>query len=373
MRLGFDAKLAFYNRRGLGNYSRETLRILTSLAPENQYYLFTPSIDPSLGFTCPDNVKVQVPKNGNGKLAQACWRTFKITQEAEKLGLDLYHGLSHELPSGIEKTAIRTVVTMHDLLFIKHPELFPAFDRMMYRKKYLHSCNIADRIIAVSEQTKRDLMELTDIDANKIDVVYQGCRPEFKIKATETQKQRLKEQYRLPDHFLLNVGAIEPRKNQLLILNALIAEKMEIPVVIAGQKTDYLKDLQAFVAHHGLQRQVTLLPDFPAAELPTLYQCASIFVFPSLYEGFGIPVIEALESGLPVIAATGSCLEESGGPSSVYVSPHDEHELAERIVQLLNDEARRATMIQNGHEYAERFSDTAICQRLTRIYKTLLP
>ena len=373
MKIGFDAKRAFNNRRGLGNYSRETLRILTSLAPENQYFLFTPCIDPIIGFNCPDNAFVKEPKNGNGKLAQSCWRTFSIAKEAEKLGLDLYHGLSHELPSGIEKTEIRTVVTMHDLLFVKHPELFPAFDRMMYRKKYLSSCHIADRIIAVSELTKRDLLELTDIDAGKVEVVYQGCRPEFKVKASDEQKRNLKEKYRLPDQFLLNVGAIEPRKNQLLILKALQSGHIDMPLVIAGQSTDYLGELRSFIAQNQLQQQVTLLPDFPSSELPILFQSALIFVFPSIYEGFGIPVIEALTSGIPVIAATGSCLEESGGQSSVYVSPNDENELAEHLQQLLNNEVQRNLMIQNGLDYAKRFSDEAICQQIFRIYNDLMP
>lgn len=371
MRIGFDAKRAFNNRRGLGNYSRETIRILTSLAPDNQYFLFTPSIDSDIDYHVPENANI-VSSGNKGKTAQAWWRTFGIKKEAEQMKLDIYHGLSHELPLGIEKTGIHTVLTMHDLLFINHPELFPAFDRMMYRKKYLHSCRIADRVIAVSEQTKRDLLALTTIDENKIEVVYQGCRSEFKEKVSEEQKRLLKQQYRLPDQFLLNVAAIEPRKNQMLILKALANGRIDMPLVIAGQKTDYLKEIMSYIEHHGLQDKVTLLPDVPASDLPTLYQSALLFVFPSLYEGFGIPVVEALVSGLPIIAATGSCLEESGGPDSIYVSPHDEDELAESIQQLLDDDTKRETMIQKGYGYAERFSDAAICQQITRIYNTLL-
>lgn len=372
MKIGFDAKRAFNNPRGLGNYSRETLRILSSLAPENQYYLFTPDIRSEIGFACPQNANLST-SNKKWKLAQSLWRTFGITREAEQLKLDLYHGLSHELPVGIEKTGIRTVLTMHDLLFLRHPELFPTIDRLMYKKKYLHSCSISDIIIAVSNKTKQDLLELSDIDPNKVKVVYQGCRPEFKKQASDDQKRKLREKYRLPKEFLLNVAAIEPRKNQLLILKAMVSKKLEIPLVIAGQKTDYLKELEFFAEKQGLQHQVTILPDFPAEELPILYQCATVFVFPSYYEGFGIPIIEALESGLPVIAATGSCLEESGGPDSLYVSPHDEHGLAEQIQNLLDDPARRETMVERGHAYAQRFSDQAICQQLTRIYQNLLP
>lgn len=372
MRIGFDAKRAFNNSRGLGNYGRDTIRILSSLAPENQYYLFTPDLRTDIGFTTPSNTFLQTAHT-TGKLSKSIWRTIGITQEAKKLGLEIYHGLSHELPYGIEKTGIRTALTMHDLLFLHHPELFPAFDRLMYKKKYLHSCSITDIIIAVSDKTKQDLLELVGIDAGKIKVVYQGCRSEFKIKATEAQKQELREKYRLPKEFLLNVGALEARKNQLLILKALIAGKLKIHLVIAGQKTDYVRELEDFIIQQGLQRQVTLLPNIPAAELPILYQCASIFVFPSLYEGFGIPVLEALESGLPVIAATGSCLEESGGPDSLYASPHHEEAWAEKIQALLDDDHLREDMVEKGHEYAQRFSDQAICRQLIQIYQNLLP
>lgn len=371
MRIGFDAKRAFNNRRGLGNYSRETLRILTSLAPENQYHLFTPGIDASIGFACPPNAILQTSEK-NGKLSQSLWRTFSIAKEAERLGLDIYHGLSHELPYGIEKTKIHTVITMHDLLFLNHPELYPAFDRMMYRKKYLRSCKVADRIVASSEQTKRDLLELTDVDANKVEVVYQGCRPEFKMKVKEAQKQQLRKQYGLPENYLLNVGAIEPRKNQLLILKALKAGHIDMPLVIAGQGTDYLKELQSYMDQQGLQGQVIILPNFPFADLPALYQCASVFVFPSIYEGFGIPMVEALTSGIPVIASTGSCLEESGGPNSLYVSPDDEEALASGINKILSDKQLRDAMVTQGLDYAQRFSDEAIAKNLITTYTSLL-
>ena len=287
--------------------------------------------------------------------------------------MEIYHGLSHELPVGIEKTRIRTVVTMHDLLFLTHPEWFPAFDRLMYRKKYLHSCKVANRIVAVSEQTKNDLVRKAGIEASRIEVVYQGCQPCFKIQVSEYQKDIIRKKYHLPQHFLLNVAAMEPRKNQLLILKSLVAGHLDIPLVIAGRKTNYLNDFQQFIIQHQQQSQVLLLSDVPFEDLPALYQCATVFIYPSLYEGFGIPVVEALESGVPVIAATGSCLEESGGPSSMYVSPFDEEELAEKIHKILNDNDLQNNMIEQGHVYAQRFSDANIAQHLTRIYNHLQP
>ena len=226
MRIGYDAKRAFNNHRGLGNYSRETLRILASHFPDLQLNLFTPKIDSSIRFDRPQNANIIQPKR---HFMTSLWRTFGITKEAERCHLDLYHGLSHELPVGIEKTCIPTVVTMHDLIFIRHPELYPFIDRTFYKTKYLRSCRVADRIIAVSQQTKNDLIELANIREEKISVVYQGCHPLFCNHLSESQKEIVKNKYHLPDTFLLNVGAIEPRKNQLLILKALKATSALAP------------------------------------------------------------------------------------------------------------------------------------------------
>lgn len=366
MRIGYDAKRAFNNSRGLGNYSRDTIRIVASRYPELQLDLFTPKTDPSIPFACPDNATLILPRHA---FLTSAWRTFGIAKEAKKRRLSLYHGLSHELPYGIEKTGIPTVVTMHDLIFVRHPELYPFFDRKSYRTKYLRSCRVANHIIAVSQQTKNDLIDLWHIEAEKISVVYQGCHPDFAIQVSENQKETIRNKYHLPDTFLLNVGAIEPRKNQLLILKALVAGAIDIPLVIAGKQTYHISELQQYIESHKLTNQVYLLPNVAFADLPTLYQSASLFVFPSTYEGFGIPVVEALTSGVPVIAATGSCLEESGGPDSLYVDPDDEAALAVGIKEILSDSQKRGMMIAKGLSYAQRFSDATVADNLIRIYK----
>ena len=368
MRIGYDAKRAFNNHRGLGNYSRETLRILASHFPDLQLDLFTPKIDSSIRFDCPQNANIIQPKR---HFMTSLWRTFGITKEAERRHLDLYHGLSHELPVGIEKTCIPTVVTMHDLIFIRHPELYPFIDRYLYKTKYLHSCRIADRIIAVSQQTKNDLIELANIREEKISVVYQGCHPLFCNHLSESQKEIVKNKYHLPDTFLLNVGAIEPRKNQLLILKALKAKALDIPLVIAGRKTEYITELQQFITRNQLEKQVFILPNVDFDDLPALYQSAFLFIYPSQYEGFGIPVVEALQSCVPVIAAKGSCLEESGGPGSCYVSPDDADELAEQITTILQNNELRSSMIVQGKTYASQFSDKSIANHLMQIYTEL--
>lgn len=369
MRIGYDAKRAFNNHRGLGNYSRDTIRIVASHFPDFQLDLFTPKNDSSIRFDCPKNATIIQPKHG---FMTSLWRTFGITKEAEKRHLDLYHGLSHELPVGIEKSRIPTVLTMHDLIFIRHPELYPFIDRKLYKTKYLRSCRVADRIIAVSQQTKNDLIELWGIDEKKISVVYQGCHPNFCKQVSENQKEMVRKKYNLPENYLLNVGAIEPRKNQLLILEALKAGAIDEPLVIAGRTTDYINELQQFIEKKKLQGQVHILSNVDFDDLPALYQNASIFIYPSHFEGFGIPIVEALQSGVPVIAAKGSCLEESGGPDSRYVSPHDAEELAEQIMIIERDNNLKNSIVKKGKAFAQQFSDEAIANHLIALYRSLI-
>lgn len=372
MKIGLDAKRAFNNFRGLGNYSRDTIRIISSQLPENQYFLFTPKIYPSLDFSFGGNCSVIQPYSAGGKFFSSLWRTFGITECARKRHLDVYHGLSHELPYGIEKTRIRTIVTIHDLIFMKFPELYPLIDRTLYKMKYLRSCRIADKVVAVSEQTKQDLMELSGIEEEKIIVIYQGCSPIFRQYISDTSKENIRLKYQLPNNFVLNVGAIEKRKNQKLILDALLVCRLDFPLVIVGRETEYTNFLKEYIRKHRLEQRVTLLSNVPMRELPAIYQMASLFVYPSLSEGFGIPIIEAMQSGLPVIAATGSCLEESGGEGSLYVSPNDAYELAEQISNVLENDNLRKQMLEKNKSHLFLFSDETIAGKLKKIYNEII-
>lgn len=368
MKIGIDAKRAYNNFRGLGNYSRDTIRILSSEIPENQYFLFTPKINSDIHFDTGKNCSVVLPPSPLKKHLSSLWRTFSLTTEAREKHLDVYHGLSHELPYGIEKTGIRTVVTMHDLIFLKFPQLYPFIDRTLYRIKYLHSCRIADQVVAISEQTRCDLIEMVGIEEQKITVIYQGCNPIYRQQVPAALKEEIRNKYKLPQQYVFNVGALEERKNQKLILEAMLLCRTDFPLVIAGRDTDYARQLKTFIQKHHLEQHVTLLPDVPLSDLPALYQMASLFVYPSLFEGFGIPILEAMQSGLPVIAATGSCLEESGGEGSLYVSSQSAEELAEQISFVLEDESQRNKMLKKNKLHLKLFSDETIAQNLKKVY-----
>lgn len=369
MKIGFDAKRAFNNRRGLGNYSRDTIRILWEQLPDNQYVMFTPTGIDSLFPAAPDYGTIVQPTTFFDKMCPSFWRTRHVCSDIDRLQLDVFHGLSHELPYGIEKLNIRKIVTIHDLIFLQYPELYPLIDRYLYKTKYLHSCQIADTVIAISEQTKRDLIDLAHVNEDKIEVIYQGCNRIFAKKLDETDKKRIREKYHLPETFMLNVGAIEKRKNQEVLLKAMAIEQIDCPLVLIGSPTAYLNELKAFIAQHHLDNRVFILSGVATDELPALYQSSSVFLYPSIFEGFGIPILEALYSGVPVIAATGSCLEESGGANSRYVAPHDAAHWADEICNVINDSDLRNSMTQNNATHLAQFSDENIAKRLLSVYR----
>jgi len=371
-KIGFDAKRAFYNSRGLGNYSRDTIRILSHHQPDNEYFLFTPKTRNAIEFPFPSNCSVVQPESLFYKGCPALWRTFHECRKIKSLHLDIFHGLSHELPVGIEKTSARSVVTMHDVIFLKFPQLYTLIDRQLYKNKYLRSCKIADKVIAISEQTKRDLIEYIGIEEQKIEVIYQGCNPIFQQKCSEDKLSAVKKKYNLPGQYLLNVGAIERRKNQGLIIQALISGHIDIPLVILGKPTEYIDELKNMIDKHHIESKVLFLTNVPNDDLPAIYQMAEIFIYPSIFEGFGIPIIEALYSKVPVITSKGSCFEETGGPETCYIDHDQKEELIAAINDLLNDTPKRKKMVDAGLSYIEKFSDSNISRSLINVYQQLL-
>jgi glycosyltransferase involved in cell wall biosynthesis len=370
MKIGFDGKRATQNFTGLGNYSRYMLKILAEFYPENQYAVFVPApAQKPLSLLEYPSIHFQYPKN---QLFKIFWRTIGICKDLKKEKIDLFHGLSNEIPIGLKKIGIPSVVTIHDLIFYRYPQYYPYFDRKIYELKVRYASKHADKIIAVSEQTKLDLINFFNVEESRIEVIYQNCDPIFLSEVTEHEKTRIRNTYNLPEEFLLNVGTIETRKNSLLIVKALKKLQDNIHLVIIGKETPYTQVVKNFIANNNLMSRVHFLKNVSFQDLPGIYQQASIFIYPSVFEGFGIPVVEALSSGIPVIAATGSCLEEAGGKNSIYVDPNDSDELANQINLLINNTEKRELMIRSGFEHINNFSNQQIADKLFKLYQNLI-
>jgi glycosyltransferase involved in cell wall biosynthesis len=369
MRIGFDAKRAVQNFTGLGNYSRFILDIL-SRNGQDKCVLYAPKhrdnkeLDPILERK---NVSILYPHTFLSRKLSALWRIWSISKDLCQSNLDLFVGLSNELPLNIHRSGVKSLLVVHDLIFLRYPQYYAAIDRNLYIYKYRESCRHADHIVAVSEQTKRDLISFWGIDEQKISVVYQGCNPMFGQPVDEARFAQLREKYQLPERFVLNVGSIEDRKNLLLIVQALEQLPEEITLVAIGKNTPYAEKVKKYIQTHHLEHRVRILHKVPHEELPVFYRMAGVFVYPSRFEGFGIPILEAIRSHVPVIAATGSCLEEAGGPDSLYVDPDDATTLAQYIRRIWNDADLSARMVEKSLKYAERFEKDAIEREMRKV------
>jgi len=372
MNIAFDAKRAFKNFTGLGNYSRFFIDALSQHYPEHQFLLFNATAQAPERFAPVlqrKNVSVHTAQGlWQAPLLKSLWRRQQLAKAAHQQGAHILHGLSNELPTGVPK-GLKTVVTIHDLLFMRYPELYKKADRLIYQRKVTQACQQAHCVVAISQQTKQDLVQMLNVPQHKIKIVYQGCHPAFKTPPAPSLLQQVQQQYKLPQQFMLTVGRIEPRKNARLIIEAMHKHQLNLPLVIAGRPTAHVQELKALVQQYGLDQKVQFLSNVPMAHLPALYALSSVFLYPSLFEGFGIPIIEALNIGVPVVSTQGGCFAEAGGPNSAYVNAQDAPALAQAVNNIVSSPATAAHMVQAGKTYAQRFDDLPLVQSMMNVYK----
>jgi glycosyltransferase involved in cell wall biosynthesis len=368
MRIGFDAKRAFLNASGLGNYSRNTLNALRKYCPGNEFILFTPEIKEGL-FEGYQHFKVVSPQNLVLKKLKSLWRSLLLVTLAKRHEVDIYHGLSNELPKGIRNSGIPSVVTIHDVVFMRYPEFYKPVDRKIYFKKVKHACKSANKIIAISQQTQNDLITFFKVPVHKVEVLYQ---PVSKVFFASPNTTDLQSRYNLPDRFILAVGTLEPRKNQLALLQAMYASGISIPVVFVGRATSYISRLKRFLAENDMSAKAVFLADLPEEDLAGLYQCAVLSVYISVFEGFGLPVIEAMACGCPVITSTVSVLPETAGDAAVLCNPAKPEEIGAKIKMLLENEALRNQLIEKGYKRAKLFHPEKYAHNLNTLYEKVL-
>lgn len=343
MQIGFEAKRLFLNDRGLGNYARNLLYGLVKYTSEHDYHLFTPKYSEShinTEYINANTLSIHTPTGLLGAISKSAWRSLGLGKDIKKNKIDVFHGLAQELPKDIRKSGSKSIVTIHDLIFLKHPEFYKPIDRKIYLSKARFAVQNADHIIAISEQTKGDIINTFKLPEEKISVIYQSCNEVFYDKRSTDELSFVQQKWNLPQDYILYVGALNENKNVKVILKALniLKGKLDIPLVIIGKGETYKKTLIEYATKHGLLKQLIFasnVADPTPLELSSFYQLASVFVFPSFYEGFGIPILESRFSDTPVIASNSSCLQEPGGEESFYFDPTKAEELADLIKSTL--------------------------------------
>jgi glycosyltransferase involved in cell wall biosynthesis len=376
MHIAFEAKRAFNNFTGLGNYSRFVISALKENYPEEHYSLYTPKIskrEEAANFY-KQNKEITVMPSGLWKAGsmKSAWRSKRIGKLAVKQKADVFHGLSNELPSGL-KDNIKKIVTIHDLIFLRYPDFYPFIDRKIYKKKFKSACNKADEIIAISEQTKTDIIDFFDVDSSKIKVIYQGVHPIYKQDLKTRRLLYLLDHYSLHQPYFLYVGSIEDRKNakDLVLAFKLVLEqvKHDLLLLIVGKKTDYQREVEKEINRLKLDQNVRIYNNIPFTELPYLYKGAVASVYPSSFEGFGIPVLESLAVGTSVVTGDQSAMKEAGGKHALYADPKNHEDLAAQMVKLAEDNDFNEQLIKGVDSHLEQFSSEKIAGDLMDLYQ----
>ena len=370
MVIGYDAKRAFCNGTGLGNYSRGVIAGAVATG-EVKAVIYTPYTEERFAHWHEglSSVTLRTPQ-ALWRCMPLVWRRMALAQHVDADGVQLYHGLSHELPVGLPAD-VRKVVTMHDLIVWRHPEWFSPVDVAIHRAKQRHACRVADVVVAISEQTKRDLIDIMHVPEEKIRVVYQSCDDIFwKWSAAGNQSlvSNVREKYHLPKRYVISVGTIEERKNQLCAVKALEQLPGDIALVLVGRpRGDYGHRVAALAGD-----RLRILSGAAFADFPALYAGAIASVYLSRFEGFGIPVLESLCCGTPVVTTNLSSLPEAGGEAALYADPDDPTTVAAHLLRLASDEAFRRETIEKGRTQSLRFAPAKVALQMQGVYRSLL-
>jgi glycosyltransferase involved in cell wall biosynthesis len=374
MKIGFDAKRAFHNFTGLGNYSRTLLETFSTYFPSDELHLFSPKPNdsPRLKSLIEDpSVYCHFP-TGFWRKIHPIWRSYGISDDIQASGVQIFHGLSNELPIKLPPK-VASVVTIHDLIFERYPNFYPRFDRFVYRQKFRRACQQADVVVAISEQTKRDIVDFYKIKEEKIKVIYQSCHRQFYVndKPNDAIKNTVLKQNNLPNNFFLYVGTINERKNLLGIMKALKQLKTPINLVVIGDGGAYLNEVKKYVLDNQLSNQIYWLSKVNFADLPAIYASAKALILPSFFEGFGIPIIESLWSGTPVITSVDSCFAEAAGDGALYIEPTDYQAISDAILTINEDENLRNELIGKGGVFVQKFHEKEIAGQWKNLYNSI--
>lgn len=371
-KIGFDAKRLFANFTGLGNYSRTLVGNLCARYGEDRYVLFAEKTSDNaevLPF-CGEPYQIVRPKK------KFLWRLWRVSGDVQRQKIDIYHGLSHDLPIGVKRSGAKSVVTIHDVCYRTFPSMFPLVERMIYAWKYSHSCKVADRIIAISESTKRDIVCCFGVDPAKIEVIYQAINPVFYKQIPKQSAHDVVEKYGVKGNYALYVGSINSRKNLLGVIRAYaqLDERYRLPLVVIGGGGSYLKGCLVEAERLDVSRYIVRIEGVSSmVTLQAFYTAARVMIYPSFYEGFGLPVAEALLSGCPVITSSVSSLPEAGGDGALYVDPADVSQIAGAIITVLDNESMARELAKKGRQYVEeKFDPDRLTAQVHSMYEKLM-
>jgi len=379
MRIGIDIRClqTTSQYRGIGFYTYNLLLHLAKLDKVNEYFLFAFK-GKELNISLPENMSKNLCFLPNIKnLRQLAWLpdTFTSNKEIEKYNLDIFHFTSpFEFFFGFDfrqKTKFKKAVTLYDLIPAHYPNQTFSGLKILLKPCYfylLKSARFTNKIITISRFSEEDLISKLNIPKDKISVAYPGINEKFTQDLDKNSLENIRKKYELPPEFLLYVGAANPNKNLPFLINTV--KQLQLPLVIAGHKSK--KNFETLEKEIGHQKNIHLLGFIIDNDMPYIYKLAKIFVFPSLYEGFGMPPLEALASGVPVIASNTSSLPEVVGNAGILIDPRDEASWIREIKNLWENENLRKELSVSGQEQAKKFSWEKTARETIKAYQEMI-
>ena len=346
MKIGYDAKRYYHNNTGLGNYSRTLI---------NAIHTHYPKIDTKLYDE------------------KALIRTFRLGHKAKKDGCVLFHGLSNELPRDINKVGIKSIVTMHDVAWRTFPRMYKPIDIFLYEQKYGWSAKNATHVICISESTKKDVMQFYGVPEERISVIYQPVQQLFYTPMEKQKAADIVKEY-VDDDFILTVGSINARKNLLGMLKAYAKQEKRPKIVVIGNGHEYRKLCEKFIQEKNLENDIIIIDNIHEGYvLQAFYTCAKVLMYPSYYEGFGLPVVEAALQRCPIITSNVSSLPEAAGNGAIQVAPNDIKTMASSLHRLLTDPQECTYLGQKAYEHAtEHFNSEELTNDIYKLYNSIL-
>jgi glycosyltransferase involved in cell wall biosynthesis len=365
MRVAIDARKL--HDFGIGTYIRNLLRHLARIDHDTEYVLLCGEADLGVAAQLGPNFRAVLEPSPNYSIREQLHVPWVLRRERPHL----YHAPHYVLPAAIRCSS---VVTIHDCIHLMFPQYLP--NRMAYayaRAQMWTAAHRSDCILTVSDASKRDILHLFNIPPEKIVVVYNAIDAHFSVTPPLDAVARVRERYQLDHRFVLYVGNIKPHKNLVRLIEAFselrVGELEDIKLLIIGDEISKLPALRHAVHRHKLHKHVRFLGYVPDDQLAVLYRLAAVFVFPSLYEGFGLPPLEAMASGTPVVASNVSSLPEVVGDAAVLVNPHDIDSIVDGLRSVLTNPARAEDMRRRGFERAREFSWERSVARTLDVYR----
>ncbi len=374
--IGIDYTAAYEQGAGIGRYVRELVRALAAVDQETSYRLFVAGAKQESLPSVPGPNFTWRPTRVTPLWFARLWHRLQIPLPVETFvgRVPLFHATDFTLPPTLP--GAKTLLTVHDLSFVRAPETATPVLKAYLDQVVPRSVRRATHVLADSQATKDDLVELYQTSPEKITVLLSGVTADFKPVADPAVLKTVCERYHIPGNpYIFSIGTVQPRKNYARLIEALVAlgpDFSDIHLVIAGGRGWLDSPIYQAVTDHGLDKRVHFIGFARDEDLPTLYSAARCLAYPSLYEGFGLVVLEAMACGTPVITSKLSSMPEVAGDAALLVDPYSIEELSGALAQLLSSEALRAELVTRGFKQAAHFTWTRAAHQLKDIYQDIL-